>query len=115
MITTANPESVQSGTQHHQQTGHIIPVPAVSPSPFKDLSFPQNVYAHAFLLQESKVGYLHYGLFQNDKTNLPAAQQFATDLLMARLTPPPCRVLEVGVDLGTSFSLLSARGYDVHG
>ena len=115
MITTANPDSVQSGTQLHQQTDHIIPVTAALPSPFKNLPFPQNIYAHAFLLQESKVGYLHYGLFQNDKTNLPAAQQFATDLLLARVPSLPCRVLEVGVDLGTTFSLLDARGYEVHG
>ncbi|MBL0011363.1 MAG: methyltransferase domain-containing protein [Nitrosomonas sp.] len=66
------------------------------------------------LLEEGKATY-HYGLFQDNQTSLQTAQQFSTDLLMVRLPPPPCRVLEVGVGLGTTLSLLNQRGYDVHG
>lgn len=115
MTKSANHDLIP-GTQHYRQGGHITAsMAAVLPSPFKDLTFPLNVYAHALLLQEGKADYLHYGLFQNDKTSLQAAQQFSTDLLMARLPTPPCRILEVGVGLGTTFSLLHQRGYDVHG
>lgn len=84
-------------------------------SPYKDLTFPLNVYAHALLLQENRVDYLHYGLFQENQNDLGAAQQFSTDLLLRRLPAAPCRILEVGVGLGTMFSLLSQKGYQVHG
>lgn len=84
-------------------------------SPFKKLAFPLNVYAHALLLQEGKAEYLHYGLFQNAQTSVKDAQQFSTDLLLAKLPPPPCRILEVGVGLGKTFSLLQQKKYDVHG
>ncbi len=115
MTQTANHNLLQSGTQLYHQMDHIIPVTTVSPSPFKDLAFPLNVYAHALLLQEGRAIYPYYGLFQNDKTNMQAAQQFSTGLLMARLPSPPCRILEVGVGLGTTLSSLKERGYDVHG
>ena len=116
MTQTVNHNLMPSSTPLYRQTDHTAaPVAILSPSPFKDLTFPLNVYAHALLLQEGKAGYLHYGLFQNDKTSLQAAQQFSTDLLVARLPPPPCRILEVGVGLGTTCSLLNRRGYDIHG
>lgn len=106
---------MESGTQHFRQADHIASMTtAALPSPFKDLTFPLNVYAHA-LLQEGKAACLHYGLFQNNETSLQTAQQFSTDLLMTRLPPPPCRILEVGVGLGTTLSLLNQHGYDVHG
>jgi|CXWL01.1.fsa_nt_gi SAM-dependent methyltransferase len=115
MTQTVNPNWVQSSQQLYLQADHIAPVPTTSPSPFRHLTFPWSVYAHALLLEEGKAAYLHYGLFQNDKTSLQAAQQFSTDLLMARLPPPPCRILEVGIGPGTTFSLLNRQGYDVHG
>ena len=114
MTPSANHNRAQD-TRHYRQAGPIAAIPSTSPSPFKDLTFPLNVYAHALLLQEGKAAYLHYGLFQDDETSLKAAQQFSTDLLLAKLPPPPCRILEVGVGLGTTFSLLRQRGYDVHG
>jgi len=114
MTKTINHNLAQR-SRHYRQAGHIASIATVSPSPFKDLAFPLNVYAHALLLQEGKVDYLHYGLFQNNRTSLQAAQQFSTDLLMARLPPPPRRILEVGVGLGTTLSLLNQRGYDVYG
>lgn len=84
-------------------------------SPYKDLTFPLNVYAHALMLQEGRADYLHYGLFQKDQTDLSAAQQYSTDLLLSRLPVAPCRILEVGIGLGTMFSLLTSKGYQVHG
>ncbi|WP_292994989.1 bifunctional class I SAM-dependent methyltransferase/GNAT family N-acetyltransferase [Nitrosomonas sp.] len=114
MTKTVNHNLVQD-SRHYRQTGRIASSATALPSPFKDLTFPLNVYAHALLLQEGKATYLHYGLFQNNKTSLQVAQQFSTDLLMARLPSPPCRILEVGVGLGTTLSLLNQRGYDVHG
>ncbi len=115
MTKTINHNLMQSSMQLFRQTDHIFPVATVTPSPFKNLPFPLNVYAHALLLQEGSATYLHYGLFQDDKTSMQAAQQFSTDLLLARLPTPPCRILEVGVGLGTTFSLLTQRGYSVHG
>ncbi|MDE2387473.1 MAG: GNAT family N-acetyltransferase [Betaproteobacteria bacterium] len=113
MTSSANRNRIQD-IRHYRQTDSITA--GVSPaSPFKDLTFPLNVYAHALLLQEGKAAYLHYGLFQDDETSLKAAQQFSTDLLLAKLPPPPCRILEIGVGLGTTFSLLRQHGYDVHG
>lgn len=106
---------MKSDTQYFRQAEHVASMVTALPSPYKDLTFPLNVYAHALLLQEGKATYLHYGLFQNNRTSLQAAQQFSTDLLMSRLPPPPCRVLEVGVGLGATFSLLKERGYAVHG
>ena len=114
MTKTVN-HNLAQGARHYRQTGHIASIATSTPSPFKDLTFPLNVYAHALLLQEGKATYLHYGLFQNNKTSLQAAQQLSTDLLMARLPPPPCRILEVGVGLGTTLTQLNQRGYDVHG
>ncbi|QOJ20457.1 MAG: GNAT family N-acetyltransferase [Gammaproteobacteria bacterium] len=114
MTPSANHNRIQD-IRHYRQADPIAAIASASPSPFKDLTFPLNVYAHALLLQEGKAAYLHYGLFQDDETSLKAAQQFSTDLLLAKLPPPPCRILEVGVGLGTTFSLLRQRGYDVHG
>lgn len=103
-------------TQHYRQADTFAAAAMPAPlSPFRDLTFPANVYAHALSLQEDKAIYLHYGLFENDKTSLTAAQQFSTNLLMARLPPPPGRILQVDVGLGTTFSLLRQHGYDVHG
>jgi hypothetical protein len=84
-------------------------------SPFKKMTFPLNVYAHALLLQEGEAEYLHYGLFQNAQSSLKDAQQFSTDLVMAKLPSPPCRILEVGVGLGKTFSLLLQKKYNIHG
>lgn len=103
-------------TQHYRQADTFAAAGMSTPSsPFRDLTFPANVYAHALSLQEDKAVYLHYGLFENDKTSLSSAQQFSTNLLMTRLPLPPCRILQVDVGLGTTFSLLRQHGYDVHG
>ncbi len=80
---------------------------------YKEWHFPWNVYAHASLLQEGRITDFHYGLCPHDITDLQAAQQYATDLLIARLPPLPCRILQVGVGLGTTLSLLTQYGYSV--
>jgi len=115
MTKSINHNLIQDA-QHYRQTDTFAATAmSTPPSPFRDLTFPANVYAHALSLQEDKAVYLHYGLFENDKTSLTATQQFSTNLLMARLPPPPCRILQVDVGLGTTFSLLHQHGYDVHG
>lgn len=114
MTKTVN-HNLAQGSRHYRQTGRIASSTTAFPSPFKDLTFPLNVYAHALLLQEGKATHLHYGLFQNNKTTLQVAQQFSTDLLMTKLPSPPCRILEVGVGLGTTLTQLNQRGYTVHG
>lgn len=113
MTTTINPDFTQNTLLYRHTDPAGIP-PDVA-SPFSNLAFPLNVYAHAILLQEGKTRYLHYGLFRNNQTDLPAAQQYSTDLLTARLPPPPCHILEVGSGLGTTLSLLSDHGYDIQG
>ncbi len=115
MTKTAHHNLAHSGTQHYRQTDHIASITTIPPSPYKDLAFPLNAYTHALLLQEGKAIYPHYGLFQNDTTSLQAAQQFSTNLLMARLPASPCRILEVAVSLGSILPLLSQQGYAVNG
>ena len=113
MSTTNNYQPTQ--IKQFSEEANVVAFARVSGSPYKDLDFPLNVYAHAIHLQEGKADYLHYGLFQHKKTDLSAAQQFSTKLVISRLPPPPCRILEIGVGLGTTFSLLRRLGYDIHG
>lgn len=67
------------------------------------------------MLREGRVDYLHYGLFHDKSTSLAAALQHSTELLLSRLPAAPCRILEVGVGLGTTYALLTGKGYQVHG
>lgn len=82
-------------------------------------TFPFNVYAHSLYLQQGQVNYLHYGLVEENEDvwelGALAAQQRSTDLLLTRLLPPPCRILEVGIGLGTLAALLTEQGYQVTG
>jgi SAM-dependent methyltransferase len=82
---------------------------------YQQFSFPLNVYAYLQFLDQGRVDYLHFGLFRGAERNLPAAQSYSTELILERLPEPPCRILEVGVGLGTTSALLAARGYQVHG
>jgi len=86
---------------------------------YANLAFPLNIYAHCLYLQEGNVDYLHYGLFKEGEsihhTSAREVQQRATDALLARLPPPPCRILEVGIGLGTTALELAQRGYTVTG
>lgn len=80
-----------------------------------DLAFPLNVFAACILLEEGSVDYLHYGLFQDASEALPVAQWRSCELLMERLPPAPCRILEVGIGLGTMAAELRRMGYEVYG
>jgi cyclopropane fatty-acyl-phospholipid synthase-like methyltransferase len=86
-------------------------------NPYKNLEFPLNVYAHSLYLQESQVNYLHYGLFKEGETvqnvQISAVQQRATDLLLNYLPKPPCRILEIGLGLGTTTEQLVKLGYHI--
>ncbi|GKS68191.1 cyclopropane fatty-acyl-phospholipid synthase [Nitrosomonas sp. PY1] len=108
--------SITPYTQHGLQTDYAAePMTDTLELPFKKLAFPLNVYAKALLLQEGQAEYLHYGLFQNAQTSLKEAQQYSTDLLISKLPPPPCRILEIGIGFGKTYSQLLQKGYDVFG
>lgn len=81
----------------------------------KNLAFPLNVYAYALILEEGQADALHYGLFQREDMSIRQAQQHSTDLILSRLPASPSRILEIGVGLGTTFSLLTQQGHQVHG
>ena len=65
--------------------------------------------------EEGDVRYLHYGLFESPEDTLLAAQERSTELLLSRLPPPPARLLEVGIGLGTTLRRLLDLGYDAEG
>ena len=59
--------------------------------------------------------YLHYGLFEHPGDRLVFAQERSTELLLSRLPPPPCRILDVGIGLGTTTAWLRLKGYEAFG
>jgi hypothetical protein len=77
-------------------------------------AFPLNVYARLLELREGRADYLHYGVFQSPDEAVLVAQQRASDLMHDAL-PGPCRLLEVGIGLGTTLARLRAMGYDACG
>jgi hypothetical protein len=77
-------------------------------------AFPLNVYARILELREGKVDYLHYGVFDTPAEAVLAAQERASGLLWEAL-PRPCRLLEVGIGLGTTLARLRAAGYAATG
>jgi hypothetical protein len=83
-------------------------------SPTAHFAFPLNVYAHLLELREGRVDYLHYGVFQSPDEDVAVAQQRASELMHEAL-PSPCRLLEVGIGLGTTLSRLRAAGYAATG
>lgn len=83
-------------------------------SPYKDFSFPLNVYAHILAKEEGRVDYLHYGLFDREGISATEAQANSTELLWRHL-PPPCKLLEVGIGLGTTLARLCNEGYSATG
>ncbi|HYV41690.1 MAG TPA: hypothetical protein VEO02_07875 [Thermoanaerobaculia bacterium] len=48
-------------------------------------------------LEEGVAHSMHYGLFERGDESIATAQERSTALLLERLPPPPCRLLEVGV------------------
>jgi SAM-dependent methyltransferase len=83
--------------------------------PYRDFQYPLNVFMHVLTHEEGSVPYLHYGLFENESESIGKAQERSTQLLMQRLPPPPARVLDVGIGVGTTLARLAATGYDVTG
>jgi SAM-dependent methyltransferase len=85
--------------------------------PHTQLDFPLNVYAHCIYIQQGSVDYLHFGFVEADEdawtvgAQLP--QERSTALLLDNLLPAPCHILEIGLGLGTTASLLIERGYQV--
>jgi hypothetical protein len=79
------------------------------------LPFPLNVYAVLQLWDLGRVEHLHYGLFLDPGEPLADAQRRSTELLFTRLPPPPARLLEVGVGLGTTQWKTAAFGYQCCG
>lgn len=82
---------------------------------FRQFEFPLNVYALALFLEEGRVDYLHYGLSESRDELAWQAQQRSTDLILSRLPSSPCRLLEVGIGLGTTFQKLEKLGYEITG
>ncbi len=92
-------------------------MPAVPPVPlpYNEFQFPLNVFMHVISLEEGAVTYLHYGLFEQPGESIAEAQERSTELLLSRLPPPPARVLDVGVGIGTTLARLTRLGYDATG
>lgn len=82
---------------------------------YRDFPFPLNVFMHVLTLEEGEVNAMHYGLFEREDESIAAAQERSTALLVERLPRPPCRLLEVGIGLGTTLARLSGLGYDAEG
>jgi hypothetical protein len=70
---------------------------------------------HILTHEEGGVDYLHYALFEHEHERIGAAQEHSTELLLSRLPPPPARILEVGIGLGTTLLRLTRLGYDAEG
>ena len=83
--------------------------------PYRDFYYPLNVFMHVLTLEEGGVEHLHYGLFERDGESISAAQERSTSLLLSRLPPPPARILEAGIGLGTTLARLVRLGYDAFG
>jgi SAM-dependent methyltransferase len=90
------------------------PVP-VTGIPYREFQFPLNVFMHMLTLEEGSVTYLHYGLFDDPGDSIATAQERSTELLLSRLPPPPARVLDVGVGIGTTLAKLTRLGYQAVG
>ena len=83
--------------------------------PYRDFYYPLNVFMHVLTLEDGGVEHLHYGLFERADEPLAAAQERSTALLLSRLPPPPARILEAGIGLGTTLARLVRLGYDAVG
>lgn len=85
------------------------------PPPWRGFTFPLNVFMHILSHEEGGVHSLHYGLFERPEDTLLEAQERSTELLLSRLPPPPVRLLDAGIGLGTTLRRLLSLGYDAEG
>jgi hypothetical protein len=83
--------------------------------PYRNFYYPLNVFMHILSHEERDVAYLHYGLFEHGGESIASAQERSTSLLLSHLPPPPARLLDVGIGLGTTLARLSGMGYDAEG
>jgi len=82
---------------------------------FRDFPFPLNVLLTVLEREEGSVDSMHYGLFEEPGESIAAAQARSTALLLSRLPPPPARLLEVGIGLGTTLARLTDMGHAAEG
>jgi hypothetical protein len=85
------------------------------PLAYRDFYYPLNVFMHILTHEEGGVDSLHYGLFEREDEPIGAAQERSTRMVLERLPPPPARLLEAGIGLGTTLDRLMRRGYEVVG
>lgn len=83
--------------------------------PYSEFYYPLNVFMHILTHEEGAAEYLHYGFFDERGEPIARAQERSTEFLLARLPPPPARLLDVGSGLGTTLRRLTALGYRVTG
>jgi hypothetical protein len=82
---------------------------------YRDFYFPLNVFMHILSHEEGTARYLHYALFEREDEPILHAQERSTAMLLERVPPPPARILDVGVGLGTTVATLRRLGYDAEG
>ncbi|MBI5259516.1 MAG: GNAT family N-acetyltransferase [Burkholderiales bacterium] len=87
------------------------PLPDEGAVSTRSFVFPLSVYARVLELQSGRVDYMHYGVFESPEDNVRVAQERASALMWQALPPPPGRILEVGIGLGTTLARLKAAGY----
>src|SRR5437763_11949268 len=82
---------------------------------YSEFYYPLNVFMHILTHEEGAASYLHYGFFEDRGESIARAQERSTEFLLARLPPPPARLLDAGCGLGTTLRKLVSLGYDVTG
>ena len=85
------------------------------PLSYREFQYPLNVFMHILTLEEGEVRDLHYGLFERGDESLVEAQERSTALLLTQLPPPPARILDAGVGVGTTLARLVQLGYRAQG
>lgn len=87
----------------------------MDPDSYREFQYPLNVFMLILSREEGDVPYLHYGLFESEDEPIGRAQERSTELLLEQLPPPPARILDVGIGVGTTLARLGRLGYDAVG